>query len=394
MEWTLPENLTINVDGKPAKVFVLTAHSHFDTRDFSKMSKQYLKLVTPLSHGSVKYVTLVKPGSICRGLFDPQEHFGTRDYLTKYYNSSNGNFYLKGYVDEMSSTITAISHPLTNVRLSEVVESEATISNTGTNPAILAFSSFKGEKPGLWDLSNMIAGNDFTPLETTGFLGVKLPNVPSGTGGGTIFARTLINMIFSALNGPGRIRFNDEVFNTTVLPIMYMVIRYLAPATHDSNIQLPLSFISYFLALMTPPDNDIYIILTSCRSVHGMKYSDFFGPVTPATVTVEEQGALESLGALELQYQMDVSMPSSPSLPSPELLKHLVALREKYNIHLKKLMDTQATIQLKQTRGDSTGLAELATEARTKKINLRELRKQIQITRARLEGAGAVLVGR
>ena len=381
MEWSLPENLTLNVDGKPANVFVVNAHSSFDTTDFSKLPEQTQKLATPFINERVNYVTLVEPGSICMGMRDLKEQYSNNieKYLTH-----DGIFNLREYVHDMSSQISANFDPAS----SGGVKSQAIISNTGTNAVFLDFSSYRGEKVGLWDLSNMIAGGDFTPFENTDFLGVKLPNVPNGTRDGAIFASTLINMILNALNGPGRSRFNDVFFNTTVFPIMDMVIRYLASATPDFKLALPLSFISYFLALMTPPDNDIYIILTSCRIVQGMKYTDFFGPVTPATVTVEEQGALESLGALELQHQMEVSRSSSASLPSPELLKHLVELREKYNIELKKLGDTQAKIQLKQTRGDSTGLAELAAEARTEKNNLRGLRKQIQITRARLEGAG------
>lgn len=385
MEWTLPENLTVNVDGKPAKVFVLNAHSRFDTRDFSKMPEQTQKLVTPLSDGSVKYVTLVEPGSICLGKWDLKEQYS---HIIEKYLTHDRIFNLKGYVDEMSSTTSAISHPSTKVRFSEAVESEAKISETGTNAVFLDFSSYGREKVGLWDLSNMIAEDNYTPLETTDFLGVKLPNVPNGTGGVTIFAWILINRILASKNGPGRSRFKDVFFNTTVIPIMDMVVTSLASATPDFRLGLPLSFISYFLALITPPDNDIYIILTSCRSVHGMKYSDFFGPVTPATVPVEEQGALERFGALDLRQPMADSKSSSASLPSRELINDLAVLSKKYNVYLEKLRETQATIQLKQERGDLTGLDELVAEALTEEKNLHEVLRQIEITRARMKGAG------
>lgn len=293
------------VNGRPATVYVIQAHSAFT--DLSSESMEVQRLNTPFAGTGINYINLVDAGSKCIVLGNPAAMYmrNIGNYL-----SEGLELDIRPYIDEISQNVATKSDPktgaITALYSRHPFMSEATI-RPDNPPALLQFWNHgkAAQIQGVWNLSALVESGISTPMTRSEFLGIPLPNVNDKFGSlkdnGREFATELIPMIrWAFTHGPGLSRFSPELLESTIRPIAIHIITSLQNAKLDYRATFSLSFVSYLLAAMTPPDKDIYIIIGGCRNIPGIEFSQTFGRAREATVGAVQEQTLGELGSLGL----------------------------------------------------------------------------------------------
>lgn len=287
------------IDGKEAAIYLLRGHSFFDDK-FSpvvtQLAKEELKRkgldittekekqfilnrIKNLSapSGQLNYVQLVEPGQGVWGLNNAKDEWST--FFDKPGIVTRTGHQVNLDLNSLLKTSSHYHQSGEERFSSEDTKHKFAVNNSNPPQDIEFFNEGEpAQQMGLWDLTPMIAVNNYEGLEQCTFLDVDtpIPNVNSvvceGGDQSTFIEEFIAKIIQLGESGPGFSRFEGESVKTDDITRLGTAI--LSELTRKEStgdefrLRLPLSFISFLIALNTPEEKEIYVIMQSCRFVY------------------------------------------------------------------------------------------------------------------------------
>lgn len=284
------------INGKEVAIYLLRGHSFYDD-EFSPVvtqlaneeleragyditTEQQIQFIfdriknLSAPSGQINYIQLVEPGEGVWGMSGAKDEWGSlfekQGIVTRTEDQVN--------LDLNSLLRTSDHYHQTGYTVASPEGTKPKFSVNKSNPPqdVLFFNEGKAaQQMGLWDLTPMIAENNYEGLEQCTFLDVDtpIPNVNSvscrGGDQNAFIQQFRAKIIQLGESGQGLARFQGEGVKTDDITRLGSEILHQLEIKESSGgkflLRLPLSFISFLIALNTPREKEIYVIMQNCR---------------------------------------------------------------------------------------------------------------------------------